>query len=387
MKLRTMAMVTLGVGALAGAGCSKKPKEQKAPDTTMGTAAGTGATAGTGAGTAAAPEAKLEGKALADRYVECMGMANEKKWDDFRTKCLADDFKAHQADGPSTEGGDAAIAWFKDQTAAFPDMKLEPQLVLVDGRDILGVFLMTGTQSGPLKSPMGELPATNKKVGQLAFHRLKINDENRAAEEWIYMDPATLMSQLGVMPKEAPKLRAAMEKGLEGAPVIVVAEDSETEKANLDIVKKSNEAFAGKKFADFAALYADDAFESDQAGEQDTKGKKGIQAGAEFFVKAFPDLKLETKETFAAGDYVAAIGSFSGTNTGAMGPMKPTKKSVTGQYAEVFKIKDGKITEVWRFRNGMAMAMQLGLLPAAAAGGAAPAGGSAAAPAEPKKEN
>ena len=389
MKLRTMAMVLVGVGALAGAGCKKKAKEDKAPDPTPGT--GTAAVVAADAAAEPPKEAKLEGKALADRYLECMGMVNEKKWDDFKTKCIASDFKVHQADGPGIPSADATMEFFKGQAIAFPDMKLEPQLVMVDGRDILGVFLFTGTHTGTMKSPMGDVPATNKKVGQLILHRLKIDDENKAAEEWEFVDPGTMMGQLGLMPKGAPPMRAPMEKGWEGAPVIVVAEENDKEKANVETAKKANEAFQSKKAADYMAFYTDDALESDQAGTKDAKGKKEIQKGAEMFLKAFPDLKLEWSDTFAAGDYVVQLGTFSGTNTGALGPMKPTKKEVKGQFAEVIKMTDGKMAEVWRFRNGLAMAQQLGLVPPM--GGDKPAGdapkGDAPkgdAPAEPKKD-
>lgn len=359
MKLRSIAMVMFGVGALAtGAACSKKPKEGKAPD--IGSASNTMGSAGSGSAVAA-PEAKLEGKALADRYLECTGFINAAKWDDFKTKCLSKDYKAHQADGEDL-GADQALEWFKSQHTAFPDMKMQPQLVLVDGRNILSVSLITGTHTGTLKGPMGEVPATNKKIGQLMFHRLTIDDENRASEEWAYFDPATMASQLGLLPKEAPPMRPAMDKGMDGAPVIVVAADDAKEKANLEAWQKSLAAFQSKKAADYMAFYTDDAVESDQAGEKDHKGKKDIQAGSEMFHKAFPDLKIETPDTFAAGDYVVAMGTFTGTNDGPLGPMKPTKKKITGEFAEVVKMKDGKVAELWRFRNGMAMAMQLGLM-------------------------
>ncbi len=386
MKLRTMALVVCSVGVLAAAGCKKKPKEGKAPPEGSGSAmagsgsAGSGsAMAGSGSagsGGAAAPEAKLEGKALADKYLECTGYLNDKKYDDFKGKCVAADYKGHQMDGEDVTGVDALIEMFKTQAAAFPDMKIQPQLVMVSGRNIFGVGLMTGTHTGTLKTPMGEIPATNKKIGQLMFHRIAISDENRATEEWAYYDPSTMMGQLGLLPKEAPPMRPAIEKGWEGAPIVVVTADNDAEKKNLEAVKKSNDAFAAKKVADSMASYADDALESDQANEKDAKGKKDIQAGAEMFQKAFPDLKIDMPDMFAAGDYVVGQGTFSGTNTGPMGKMKPTKKAVTGHYAEVFKLKDGKITEVWRFRNGMAMAMQMGLIPEPKAGGAG--GGSAA---------
>jgi steroid delta-isomerase-like uncharacterized protein len=178
-----------------------------------------------------------------------------------------------------------------------------------------------------------------------------------------------MWGQLGLSPKEAPPVRPAMEKGMDGAPVIIVAADDAKEKANLETIKKANEAFMSKKPADSMAFYADDAVESDQASGADTKGKKEIEKGMTMFTKAFPDLKIEVKGQWAAGDYVIVEGVFSGTNNGPMGKMPKTGKPVTGQYAEIFKLKDGKITELWRFRNGLAMAMQLGLVKMPAAGG------------------
>lgn len=383
MKLRTMAMVLFGVGALvAGGGCKKKPKEGKAPETgsaTMGSGSA-GATAGSGSA-AAAPEEKLEGKALADKYLACTGYINDAKWDDFQSKCIAKDYQGHAAGEPNTMGPDQVIGWFKDQKTAFPDFKIEPQIVMVNGRNILGVGLMTGTQSGPMKSPMGEVPATNKKIGILMFHRLVIDDENRAAEEWAFADPATMIGQLGLLPKEAPPKRAPIEKGLEGAPIVAVAADDDKEKQNLEAAKAGMTAFSEHKFADAIAHYTDDAVESDQAGDKDATGKKEIQAGMETLAKGFPDFKIVgAPDMWAAGDYVALIGKYEGTNKGAMGKMKPTNKQVAGEFAEVLLMKDGKIAKLWRFRNGMEMAQQLGLMPAPAPAGGdgSAAGGSAA---------
>ena len=92
------------------------------------------------------------------------------------------------------------------------------------------------------------------------------------------------------------------------------------------------------------------------------------------FLTAFPDVKIEAPNNYAAGDYVVSLGTFTGTNTGPMGKMKKTDKKVTGNFAEIVKIKDNKVSEIWRFRNGFAMAMQMGLVPQPGAAPAAPAG-------------
>ena len=363
MKTRTMVVFTLGL-ALA-VGCKKKDKAQD-----QGNMAGSGSSTAVtkpneGSGAAKPPDppkpTPKTGKDLAQLYQDCGALIAGAKWDDFLKTCSAEGFVAHQADDKDMKR-EEVVPMFKDMQVAFPDSKMHPQLILVNGRNILAVSLMTGTHEGTMKTPMGEIPATKKKYGQLMYHRLAVNDENKVTEEWSYFDPGTMMAQLGLTPKEAPPSRPAMEKGMEGAPVIVVAADDEKEKKNLETAKKATEAFNSHKVADTMAFYADDAVESDQAGGADSKGKKEIEKGTQMFLKAFPDVKVELPNMWAVGDYVVAEGTFSGTNTGAMGKMPKTGKQVKGQFAEIYKLKDGKITELWRFRNGISMAMQLGLM-------------------------
>lgn len=380
MKTRTMVVITLGL-ALA-AGCTKKDKDKKAG---MAGSAGSAAVAKPDEGSAAVkpPEpprpTPKTGKDLAQAYLDCVALNVAARWDEFLKQCMAEGAVVHMADDEKDMKRDEIVPMEKDLRATFPDTKFQPQLLLVSGRNVLGVSLIGGTHEGPMKTPMGEIPATKKKFGTLLYQRLAFDDENKVTEEWVYLDPATMMGQLGLAPKGAPPSRPVMEKGMEGAPEIVVAADDETEKKNLETVKKSNEAFSSKKGADAMAPYADDAVESDQAGGADAKGKKEIEKGMKEFWKAFPDLKIEVPSMWAAGDYVVVEGTFNGTNSGPLGKMPKTGKQVTGQFAEVFKLKDGKITQVWRFRNGMAMAMQLGL------GGEPPKGGDMKKGAEPAK--
>ena len=277
---------------------------------------------------------------------------------------------------------------FETWGKAFPDMKMAPQFIFVNGRSLAAVGFMRATHTGELDMTAmggGKIAPTNKKIGQLFFQRLKFNDENKATHDW-YIDDAGQMGQIMGAPADAP-FRPVMEKPPLDAPVIVVAADNDVEKANLAAWKKGTEAMNAHKAKDVVALFADDAVESDQAEPADTKGKKDIQKGTEMFLKAFPDLKVEATEEWAAGDYVVLIGTVKGTNTGPLGKMKKTGKPVDIAFAEVAEMKDGKIVKLWRFRNGLAMAQQLGLVPPMpGAPGAAPADPKAADPkaADPK---
>jgi predicted ester cyclase len=354
--------MTVLIATLAlGAGCKKKEKDKPVTEPTPGSSTMT--TKPSEKPPEPVKETPLTGQALATRYTDCVAKVNAGKFDEFKTTCLSADYKSHEADGQEVMNADAVIGFFTSMKSGFPDWKLEPQLVVVSGRNVLATTLMSGTHGADWKTPDGkELKKTDKKLGVLFLHRLTFNDENKATEEWTYADPMTMMGQLGQLPKEAGPTRPAMDKSWPGAPIVVVTADDAKEKANLELVKKSNETFNTHKLPDSMAMWTDDALESDQAGSKDHKGKKEIEAGTKTFFTAFPDVKVETPNLWAAGDYVVVVGSFSGTHKGPLGPIKPTNKQVKGEYAELVKVQDGKVAELWRFRNGMSMAAQLGLL-------------------------
>jgi predicted ester cyclase len=370
MKLATSLVVVLGLCAF---GCSKKKEEGTAqksdpamtPKTTEPPKQ------------EPPPAAPLTGTALADKYKACVTMVNDAKWDDFRKDCVEESFTHHAFAGmPEAKGVDTLLGWFKDRKTAFPDWKLQPQLIMVSGRNILAVNLVTGTHQGTMKTPMGEVPATNKKIGQLMFHRLKISDANKATDEWAVVDLSTMMGQLGLSPKTAPPVRPAMDKGLEGAPIVVVTADDAKEKANLELVKKGNDAFVANKIPDLMATMADDAVEMDQMSEKDVKSKKEIEKGVVMFRNGWSDVKFSNGEMWAGGDYVIQAMKFEAKNDKDMGKMKKTGKTVAVDLVEIMHLKDGKIDQMWRFLNGIDFAMQMGWMEAPKAG-AAPAGGDA----------
>ncbi len=387
--------MTLLFAALVATGGACKKKDKGSTETTDPGSGTPKPAEGSGSDTAAKPETPppaekpLEGEALAKKYISCVGMINDSKLDEFQKDCVADDFKVHMAGMPDAEDRAASETYMKNMKAGFPDWKLSPQLVMVNGRTILAVELSTGTQTADWQSPMGKvIPKTDKKFGVLMFHKLTINDANKATEEWAFEDPITMMAQLGLAPKEAGPHREALEKGWEGAPIVVVSADNDQEKAMIEGCTKADEMFNNHKAADMIAGFTDDGIESDQAMAKDSKGKKDLEKGLAGFFKTFPDVKSTIDSRYAAGDWVIDIGSVTGTFKGAMGKIKPTGKTVTMDYAEVLKMKDGKVAELWRFRNGMANAIAMGLMKPAQPDmkdGAAPAKDNGTAPVKDMK--
>ncbi len=302
-------------------------------------------------------------------------------WSAFNAKDFAK-FSSIWADGATSEAldmgpplvGAAAIvdSGAKAWATAFPDGSGEIQLTLVNGNNIQGVVLMRGTQTGTMVTPMGAVPATGKKVGFLAAHAIELNDAGKVVKEVMAYDGGTVAGQLGLMPMPH---RKAMDAGWSDKPV-VIATGNEVEKSNLAAMAKEVEAFNKHDAAGSLASAADDIVFSELSAPADRVGKKESLKGMEDMFKAFPDVKLDIKSSWAAGDYVVSTGTWSGTNTGDSPAMKlkKTGKSVSVHFVEIDKIVSGKTKNIWLFSNGAAAAAQLGLMPPKAAEPKGPTG-------------
>ena len=141
-----------------------------------------------------------------------------KKWTDAFNKHDARAVAAHYAqDGvaydpfyPEPLKGRAAIE--KDAAdffRAFPDIRFEVINLFEKGDRAAGEVKMTGTNTGPLATPMGEVPATGKRIDLRGALVGRINAENLIVEERRYYDTGTMMKQLGLAPEVAEPVAVA----------------------------------------------------------------------------------------------------------------------------------------------------------------------------------
>lgn len=79
--------------------------------------------------------------------------------------------------------------------------------------------------------------------------------------------------------------------------------------------------------------------------------------------KIFTDIEYKTQVVIAEGDLVAFYGSFSGIQTGQMGPFPPTGKRMNSEFAGYHRIVNDKIAETWVTWDNMVTLQQLGLFP------------------------
>jgi predicted ester cyclase len=93
-------------------------------------------------------------------------------------------------------------------------------------------------------------------------------------------------------------------------------------------------------------------------------GRGTWRRNTETFFRAFPDIKLEEQDIFAAGDRVAVRFRFTGTHTGEFLGNQPTGKRVDYQSYEIYRIADGKIAEEWICADMLTILTQIGAFPA-----------------------
>lgn len=76
-------------------------------------------------------------------------------------------------------------------------------------------------------------------------------------------------------------------------------------------------------------------------------GREIWKAGSQAMLEAFPDLRIEVQDMFAAGDKVAVHVRFSGTHTGPFNGVEPTHRQVNFWSLELYRFEDDKIAEEW----------------------------------------
>jgi predicted ester cyclase len=291
------------------------------------------------------------------RYEACWAAFLAKSWQQFDA-CYTDGVISTTFGFPPIAGKAKVIADHQAWITAFPDATFAPQLTLVGPHDVLSVRWFRGTHTGAMRFPGGDVPATHKAVSLTLLHRAHLDDSGRtASEEWA-VDIGTLMFQLGL--DKAPG-RAPLAAGWPGAPIVLVARDTDGERANAARVRDMYGKWNAHDMAGFYAFISDDVRESFNNSPEDTVGKPAVKAENDATAAAFSDLHVVLDDVWAAGDYTIARGHVLGTNDGKLGPTPPTHKKLDWSVLEIIRWQDGKAVASFPFVNGRDFNQQLGL--------------------------
>jgi len=280
---------------------------------------------------------------------------------DFFTRCYTEESSEELVD--SGEPPAKGLAAIEASTRPFWDgfqLTGGGVLNLASGDNVVSIGVITAIHDGEFAG----MPASSKTASLMVAEVQNLDAQGRHGQVRVYLDFATMMGHLGAAPKGA-KIRKAAAVPTD-PPKTIVATGSETETKNLETVRAGFDAFNKHDWKALVGFYAADAVFSAQMMPADLNGSKALEKHFKELGKAFPDIKSEISASWAAGDYVVVETTHTGTNKAAapgMGIKKATKKPITLRSAHVFLLADGKVKQHWEFANGMAMAMQLGLIP------------------------
>jgi len=113
---------------------------------------------------------------------------------------IAEDLVEHE-EVPGYESTKAGVKQlFNMYRAAFPDLRMEPQDIIVSGDKVVARVRATGTHKGEF---MG-MPATGKSVDVELIDIIRFGDDGLAHEHWGVVDSLKMMQQLGAIPEPPP---------------------------------------------------------------------------------------------------------------------------------------------------------------------------------------
>jgi hypothetical protein len=188
------------------------------------------------------------------------------------------------------------------------------------------------------------------------------DDEGMIKEEHRYFDGPTLGSQLDAKAK-AGSFRPVASLPT-GATEYHVVKGTPEEKKTLDDGLALYTAFESHKVDEMMKWVGDTTTMDDYSmpGPAMT-GPKQMKEVISAYYTTFPDLAQTKQVQFAVDGFVITEGTFTGTQKGAMGPIKATNKPVTLHFVDVFQIKDAKIVKALTYSNSYEMLVAVGAAP------------------------
>jgi predicted ester cyclase/predicted Fe-Mo cluster-binding NifX family protein len=97
------------------------------------------------------------------------------------------------------KGPQAVKEYNQNFVSAFPDARIEAKNIFTQGNTVIVEGIFTGTHDGTLKTPMGDVPATGRKVKGEFIQVFEV-DRGLVKRDNLMYDQMQLMTQLGLAP-------------------------------------------------------------------------------------------------------------------------------------------------------------------------------------------
>lgn len=109
----------------------------------------------------------------------------------------APDIELTAPGGIKLQGTQAVKEYNQNWIKAFPDARIENKKLIAQGNTVVVEGVFSGTHAGPLKTPMGEVPPTGRKLKGEFIQVFEI-DRGLVKRNYLMYDQVEVMTQLGM---------------------------------------------------------------------------------------------------------------------------------------------------------------------------------------------
>ncbi len=138
-----------------------------------------------------------EAREISDRYTDAINAHDA----DAIGALYADDGVLSDPSG-EFRGPEAIVQYWERFFTAFPDMNGRDEFTAESGDTAINEWSFSGTNSGPMETPEGTIPATGKRMTLRGCDALTVR-EGRIQSHRAYYDQLAFMTQLGLVPEGA----------------------------------------------------------------------------------------------------------------------------------------------------------------------------------------
>lgn len=257
-----------------------------------------------------------------------------------------------------------------DLRTSFPDLHFTLERRIVDGDKVAVRWNSLGTHKGYLY----DIPPTGKQVldqGISIFHIAN----GRIEGTWLCEDTLNEMRQIGAVAPAAPgpALTTPPSAPAQAVGPWVPARATQPEalaptpRNNKDLVHRYIDAvMSGRDLAAASQLMDATCVSKLPTGlvqVEPPRGPEGWVRTMTLLLNAIPDLSTTIDDELAVGDTVVVRWTSRGTNTGNLGHIPPSNKSVTIEGITWFRIADGKLVENLVNEDQLGFLRQIGAVP------------------------
>lgn len=133
-----------------------------------------------------------------------------------------------------------------------------------------------------------------------------------------------------------------------------------TAAANIDVMQRAFGFLNARDLEACMSLMTPDFVINIAGMPYQKRGLKVWKQHAETLFAAFPDVKVEVEDIFAADDKLAVRVRITGTHRGEFLGNAPSGKPIDYKSHEVYRFEDGKLAEEWICSDALTLMTQVG---------------------------